>query len=55
MTPGSVLPLRRRIDQAVSLRLAGRELWTARPVQSAAGMRAAQLLQRVVQPEEQEA
>lgn len=55
MRPGQVLPLRRSIDEPASLRLGGRDYWLARPVQSGARRRAAQLMQRIAQPEEKEA
>lgn len=54
MRPGQVLPLRRSIDEPASLRLGGRNYWLARPVQSGARCRAAQLVERITQPEEKE-
>lgn len=55
MRPGQVLALRRRIEEPASLRIGGRDSWLARPVQSGARMRAAQLVERIVQPEDKEA
>jgi flagellar motor switch protein FliM len=52
MRPGQVLPFRRPIEEPASLRLGGRDVWTARPVQSGARRRAAQLVERIVQQEE---
>ncbi len=54
MRPGHVLPLRRPIEEPASLRLGGRDYWQARPVQSGARRRAAQLVERIAQPEEKE-
>ena len=55
MRPGQVLALRRPIEEPASLRLGGRDCWLARPVQSGVRRRAAQLVERLVQPEEKEA
>lgn len=55
MRPGQVLPLRRPIEEPASLRLGGRDCWLARPVQSGARRRAAQLVERIAQQEEKEA
>ncbi len=54
MRPGQVLPLRRPIEEPASLRLGGRDCWLARPVQSGARRRAAQLVARIAQLEEKE-
>ncbi len=54
MQTGSVLPLRLRIEEPARLRLQGRDCWLARPVRSSANCRAAQLLERVAQAEEEE-
>jgi flagellar motor switch protein FliM len=54
LRPGGVLVLRRRIEEPATLRLGGRDTWWARPVQSGSRLRAAQLLARIPQPEEQE-
>ncbi len=54
MRPGQVLALRRPIEGPGSLRLGGRDCWLARPVQSGARRRAAQLVERIAQPEEKE-
>jgi len=51
MGTGCVLPLRLSIEEPARLRLGGRDYWLARPVRSQASCRAAQLLERVVQPE----
>jgi flagellar motor switch protein FliM len=52
MQLGGVLPLRLRIDEPARLRLRGRDCWLARPVQSDANRRAAQLVEAVAQAEE---
>ncbi len=49
---GCVLPLRLAIEEPARLRLEQRDYWLARPVRSHASCRAAQLLERIVQPEE---
>jgi flagellar motor switch protein FliM len=54
MRPGQVLCLQRPIGEPGSLRLGGRDCWLARPVQSGARRRAAQLVERLAQPEEKE-
>jgi len=54
MQAGSVLPLRIHIEEPARLRLQGRDCWLARPVRSSANCRAAQLLERITQPEEEE-
>lgn len=54
MRPGQVLPLCRPIEEPASLRLGGRDCWLARPVQSGSRRRAAQLVERITQPEEKE-
>ena len=54
MRPGQVLPLGRPIQEPASVRLGGRDFWLARPVQSGARRRAAQLVERIVQTEEKE-
>jgi DNA-binding response OmpR family regulator len=53
MQTGSVLPLRRHIEEPAMLRLRGRDCWLARPV-SSRNCRAAQLLQSIPQPEAEE-
>ncbi len=55
LQPGFVLPLRRHADEPATLRLGGRDYWMARPVRCGSHQRAAQLLERIVQPEEKEA
>ena len=55
MRPGQVLALRQPIEEPVSLHIGGRDCWLARPVQSGARQRAAQLIARLEQPEEKEA
>jgi flagellar motor switch protein FliM len=52
--PGQILPLRRSIEMPCTLRLGGRDCWLARPVQSEKRRRAAQLVERLEQPEEWE-
>ncbi len=54
MQAGWVLPLRRHVDEPVTLRLKGRDCWWARPVRSQGNCRAAQLEARIVHPEEEE-
>jgi flagellar motor switch protein FliM len=54
MRPGQVLALQRPIEEPASLRLGGRDCWLARPVQSGTRRRAAQLVERIAQPEEKE-
>lgn len=54
MRPGQVLPLCRSVEEPASLRLGGRDYWLARPVQSGTRRRAAQLMERIAQPEEKE-
>ena len=53
MQTGSVLPLRRHIEEPAMLRLRGRDCWLARPV-SSRNCRAAQLLEPIPQPEAEE-
>ncbi len=53
MQTGTVLPLRRHIEEPAMLRLRGRDCWLARPV-SSRNCRAAQLLQSIPQPEAEE-
>lgn len=55
LRPGSILMLQRSIEEPATLRLGGRDAWWARPVQSGIRKRAAQLIERIPQPEEQEA
>jgi flagellar motor switch protein FliM len=50
---GSVLPLRRHIEEPAVVRLRGRDCWLARPV-SSRNCRAAQLLEYIPQPEAEE-
>jgi flagellar motor switch protein FliM len=52
LKPGFVLPLSHEIGEPVVLRLGGRHHWFARPVRSSKNRRAAQLVERVVQPED---
>ena len=54
MSPGEILTLRRRIEEPATLCIGGRAVWLSRPVESGSRMRAAQLLDRVSLPEEQE-
>jgi len=54
MRPGQVLAFARPIEEPGSLRLGGRDHWLARPVQNGARRRAAQLVERLAQPEEKE-
>jgi flagellar motor switch protein FliM len=54
MQSGGVLPLQLRIEEPTRLRLQGRDCWLARPVRSSANCRAAQLLERIAQAEEEE-
>jgi len=54
MQVGGVLPLRLRIEEPARVRLKGRDCWLARPVRSLASFRAAQLLEPIAQPEEEE-
>jgi len=54
MRPGQVLALQRPIVEPASLRVGGRDCWLARPVQSGARRRAAQLIECIPQPEEKE-
>ncbi|MGB7556129.1 MAG: FliM/FliN family flagellar motor switch protein [Candidatus Korobacteraceae bacterium] len=54
MQAGWVLPLRRHIDEPVTLRLKGRDCWRARPVRSQGNCRAAQLVEHILQPEEED-
>ena len=54
MRPGQVLALQLPVEEPASLRLGGRDCWRARPVQSGARRRAAQLVERIAQPEEKE-
>ena len=54
MQAGWVLPLRRHVDEPVTLRLKGRDCWRARPVRSQGNCRAAQLVARIVHPEEED-
>jgi len=51
---GAVLPLRIHIEEPARLRLQRRDCWLARPVRSPANCRAAQLMERIAQPEEEE-
>jgi len=51
MQAGCVLPLRLHIEEPARLRFKGRDCWLARPVRSSASCRAAQLLERIAQPE----
>lgn len=53
--PGQILALRRRIEEPATLRIGGRDNWLARPVQSGARIRAAQLIEPIPQPQEKEA
>jgi len=52
MQAGVVLPLRLHIQEPARLRIKDRDCWLARPVRSSASCRAAQLLERIAQPEE---
>jgi flagellar motor switch protein FliM len=54
MQPGWVLPLRRHIEEPATLRPKGRDCWRARPVRSPTNCHAAQLVEHIVQPEEEE-
>lgn len=54
MRAGGVLPLRLHIEEPARLRLQGRDCWLARPVRGATSCRAAQLLERIARPEEEE-
>ena len=53
MQAGSVLPLRRHIEEPAMLRMKGRDCWLARPV-SSRNCRAAQVLEYLPQPEAEE-
>ncbi len=50
--PGSVLPLRRSVDEPVTLRLGRRDCWTARPVRAGSRRRGAHVMAWIPQPEE---
>ncbi len=52
MQAGRILELQLPIEEPARLRLQDRDHWLARPVRSTANCRAAQLLERVAQPEE---
>ncbi len=54
MQVGWVLPLRRHIEEPVTLRVKGRDCWRARAVRSQGNCRAAQLVEHILQPEEEE-
>lgn len=53
LKPGSVLPLRRRIEEPAMLRMKGRNCWQARPV-AALNSRAAQILGAIPQMDKEE-